>query len=231
MRIPAELIEIPGGEFNMGQENGATDERPVHRVVVARFALSRYQVANADYDAFVHATGRAPADNRSRTGFALPEQPVVAVNWFDAVAFCNWLGRQTGRHFRLPTEAEWEYAARGGLENCEYPWGNRLPAEREDYANRWLHGPEPVGTSAPNRFGLFDVCENVREWCADWYDAGWYPVSPAYNPKGPARGSVRVARGGSWRLHVKIARCAARASLAPAFRYADFGFRVACDLP
>ena len=212
----------------MGRDGGAEDERPVHRVALGPFAISRTVVTNADFDAFLHATGRPPGEYRNRAGFAQPQQPVVAVNWFDAAAFCTWLARQTGRRFNLPTEAEWEYAARGGRDGCLYPWGDAPPAARPDFPNRWRHGPEPVGTSPPNGFGLFDMCENVREWCADWYDACYYGASPAEDSKGPPRGTLRVARGGSWRLQSKIACCAARANLAPAFRRSDFGFRVTC---
>ncbi len=210
----------------MGQENGRDDERPVHPVVLAPFAISRCPVTNHDYDAFLHATGRPPGEYRRRTGFCDPRHPVVAVNWFDAAAFCNWLSRQSGRRFRLPTEAEWEYAARGGLRGADYPWGSDPPSTRPGHAGRRLHGPELAGAGPPNHFGLCDMCENVREWCADWYSPRYYCVSPRDNPKGPPRGAQRAARGGSWRLHVKVARCAARASLSPVCRYADFGFRV-----
>jgi formylglycine-generating enzyme required for sulfatase activity len=231
MRILSEMIELAGGEFNMGQEDGPENERPVHRVNVPPFALSPWQVTNAEYDLFVRATGKPAPEYRFRDGFSQPAHPVVAVNWFDAVAFCAWASRLSARRFRLPAEAEWEYAARGGLDGCRYPWGNTPPCEREAFAARWLRGPEAVGSAAPNAFGLFDMCENVREWCSDWFDPRYYRSSPRDNPKGPASGAQRVARGGSWRMHVKISRCAARAGMSPAFRHADFGFRVACDLP
>jgi formylglycine-generating enzyme required for sulfatase activity len=145
------------------------------------------------------------------------------VNWFDAVAFCRWLSGQMEMHFRLPTEAEWEFAARGG-EQRVYPWGD---TPREYPAARWEKGPEPVGETGPNAYGLFDMCENVHEWCSDWFDAGYYAVSPEENPPGPQRGTRRASRGGAWRHHVKFCRCAARSSIPPEFRYADFGFRLA----
>jgi formylglycine-generating enzyme required for sulfatase activity len=225
----SDLVWIPGGPFWMGQADGRDEERPVHRVLVDGFWLSRYQVTNADYDAFRSSTGRPASKYRDQPAFARPDHPVVAVSWFDAVAYCEWLSELLGRRFRLPTEAEWERAARGGLEGKLYPWGDAPVFGRENYAGRWLEGPEPVGGSAPNDYGLFDMCENVHEWCQDWYDPRFYEHSGPENPRGPATGSRRASRGGSWRHHIKIARCAARSSIPPDFSYADYGFRVACD--
>jgi formylglycine-generating enzyme required for sulfatase activity len=221
---PGDMIRIPGGAFLMGQENGRDDERPAHRVAVAPFLLCRYQTTNAHYEAFRRVT------MREKSGFACPTQPAASVNWFDAAAYCKWLAAQWGGHFRLPTEAEWEFAARGGLEQRLYPWGDEEPQTRAGYVERWRNGPEPVGTSEPNGYGLFDLCENVHEWCSDWYEPGYYASSPAENPTGPAAGKRRASRGGAWRHHVKIARCAARSSIPPEFRYADYGFRVAADV-
>ena len=126
--------------------------------------------------------------------------------------------------FVLPHE---EFAARGGLEQKLYPWGDQPRA----YApGRWRVGPEPVATSEPNGYGLFDMCENVHEWCSDWYHPLYYAVSPAENPRGPEHGERRASRGGAWRHHIKFSRCAARSSIPPEFRYADYGFRVAADV-
>jgi len=202
----------------MGQEDGRDDERPAHRVTVAPFLLCRLQTTNAHWEAFRKATGREKVE------FAHETAPAAWVNWFDAMAYCHWLSAEWGRHVRLPTEAEWECAARGGVEGKLYPWGD---APRVYEAGRWQRGPEPVAGSEPNGYGLFDMCENVHEWCSDWYDAGYYAVSPAENPQGPARGGRRASRGGAWRHHVKFSRCAARSSIPPEFRYADYGFRVA----
>jgi len=224
-----EIVWLPGGEFDMGQEDGRDEERPVHRVRVNPFGIGRFQVTNAQYALFCRETRRRPAKFQQEPDFRDPRQPVAGPSWFDAAAYCEWLSERTGRRFRLPTEAEWEWAARGGLENALYPWGNTPPEERRDYASRWLHGPEPVGTSAPNGFGLYDMCENVHEWCADWYGRDYYEVSPFDNPQGPPDGRRKASRGGAWRHHIKIARCAARSSIPPEFEYADYGFRVACS--
>jgi formylglycine-generating enzyme len=226
----ADLIHIPGGEFLMGQGNGRDEEKPVHRVTLAPFLLCRFQVTNAAYDAFRKATGREKSAYRDQPPFACLTQPVVAVSWFEAAAYCQWLSAEWGRHFRLPTEAEWEFAARGGLEQKLFPWGDETVTTRAAYAERWRAGPESCATSEPNGYGLYDLCENVHEWCSDWYDPAYYAVSPAENPPGPAEGTRRASRGGSWRHHIKIARCAARSSIPPEFRYADYGFRVAAHV-
>ncbi|MCC6391027.1 MAG: formylglycine-generating enzyme family protein [Bryobacterales bacterium] len=220
-------VPIPGGEFLMGRHDGRDDERPVHLVRVSPFALAPTQVTNAQYDRFCAATGHPPARFRSTPSFDHPDQPVTGPSWFDAVAYCRWLSQLTGKTFRLPTEAEWEWAARGGLENPLYPWGDSPVTERPRYHSRWRSGPEPVATSLPNAYALFDMCENVHEWCTDWYDPLYYAASPSLNPQGPLTGARRASRGGAWRHHIKISRCAARSSIPPQFQYADYGFRVA----
>jgi formylglycine-generating enzyme required for sulfatase activity len=224
--VTPELVEIPGGQFLMGQADGRDEERPVHCVRVGAFRLGRCQVTNAEYDVFRRATGRGMTRFRMQPEFADARQPVVGVSWFDAVAYCDWLSAETGACCRLPTEGEWEFAARGGMEQQLFPWGNAAVFERRGYRARWAQGPEPVGTAEPNGYGLFDMCENVHEWCADWYDAAYYASSPVDNPRGAASGTRRASRGGAWRHHIKIARCAARSSIPPELEYADYGFRV-----
>lgn len=204
-----DLCDIPGGTLLLGSESGRDDEKPVRTVVIKPFRLGRTQVTNAEYDSFVAATGHEPPAFRLRPE---PEQPVVGVSWDDATAFCRWLADLTGRPFRLPTEPEWEWAARGGLVGARYPWGDTPPEERyPEYATLWRTGPEPVGRHLSNGYGLHEMCENVHEWCDGWYDPG----------------TRRPSRGGSWRHAIKVSTCSARSSLAPGLRYADYGFRVA----
>ena len=162
----------------------------------------------------------------------IPDQPVVAVTWFEATDYCRWISTMTGSNYRLPTEAEWERAARGGRDGLQYPWGDESPESRPEYRRRWagkVRGPLAVGLGEPNAYGILDLCENVHEWCADWFDTGYYAVSPAQNPRGPSSGERRSSRGGSWRHHVKVSRCATRSSIPPHLQYADYGFRVVRD--
>ncbi|MFY9744271.1 MAG: SUMF1/EgtB/PvdO family nonheme iron enzyme [Candidatus Sulfotelmatobacter sp.] len=228
------LIQIPGAWFLMGSAAGQDCERPVHRVWVDSFLLAATQVTHAEYERYLKLTGAAAPPFWTDQNFSLPEQPVVAVSWFEAEGYCSWLAAESGRAYRLPTEAEWERAARGDFEQNNYPWGDEAPQALPDYAERWQNGPEPVGRYAANLFGLYNMCDNVHEWCSDWYDANYYSVSPDRNPRGPEsvgeNGRRKASRGGSWRHHVKVARCSARSSIPPEFQYADYGFRVACSL-
>ncbi len=209
-------------------------ERPVHRVWVDEFLLAAYQVTNAEYARFVQSTS-CPAPPFTRDpNLNHSQQPVVAVSWHEAIAYCEWLSAGTGKNFRLPSEAEWERAARGGRESELYPWGDAPPQALPDYAARcaayWKAGPEPVGGGNANGYGLYNMCDNVHEWCSDWYSPDYYAISPECNPRGPESGVRRASRGGSWRHHVKMSRCAARSSIPAEFQYADYGFRVACDV-
>ena len=220
---PPVCAPIPAGWFDMGCEKGRDEEKPVHRVWVEAFEMAVYQVRNRDYVRF------QPPPQRNDPNFNDPDQPVTAVSWFEAVAYCEWLSRETGRLYRLPTEAEWERAARGGAEGSLYVWGDESPNSRPDYTRRWggvANGPRPVGEEPSNPYGIFDIGENVHEWCSDWFDRDYYAVSPERNPSGPAAGERRASRGGSWRHQIKVSRCAARSSIPPSFQYADYGFRV-----
>ncbi|MFZ0684829.1 MAG: SUMF1/EgtB/PvdO family nonheme iron enzyme [Terriglobales bacterium] len=227
------LIRIPEGWFLMGCDAGQDNEKPVHRVWVDEFLLAACQVTNADYARFLRDTGAPAPPFWSDSALNQPDQPVVGVSWHEAAQYCEWLSAKIRRNFRLPTEAEWERGARGGREGELFPWGDTPPQSLPGYADRcaayWKTGPEPVGGGEPNAYGLYNMCDNVHEWCSDWYAADYYASSPDRNPRGPEAGDRRASRGGSWRHHIKMSRCAARSSIPPEFRYADYGFRVACD--
>ena len=221
------MVRIPGQWFLMGCECGRDDEKPAHRVWVDSFELAAFQLTNAEYQGFLAASGTAAPPNWVDPNFNHPKMPVVAVSWHEATAYCEWLSKATGKRYRLPTEAEWECAARGGVQESLYPWGDSLPESLPDYVRRWKNGPEPVGLYAPNAYGLYNMGDNVHEWCADWYDASYYQHSPDRNPLGPVDGVRKASRGGSWRHHIKVSRNAARSSIPPKFQYADYGFRIA----
>ena len=256
-----ELALIPGGEFLMGSEDAEEDERPVHRVHVDDFLIGVQPVTNADYARFVRDTGhRAPAiyelplvvtaggAERERsfrhTGAAYvwenvdppngrEDHPVTLVRFDDALAYCAWLSVATGRLFRLPTEAEWEKASRGGVESKRYPWGDRLDHHLSNFlvdpASKASRGTTPCRQYPSNGFGLFDMAGNVWEWVQDRYDPNYYASSPARNPAGPPAGHMRVLRGGGWLVaDVRMLSCSHRHKVPPdTYSYA-IGFRVAC---
>jgi formylglycine-generating enzyme required for sulfatase activity len=226
-----EMVLIPEGSFFMGSEDGLDNEKPPHRVWLDGFLIGKFPITRSEYGIFVQAASHPEPPFWHDEIFSDPEHPVVGVSWHDAFAYCEWLSRATGTPFRLPTEAEWERAARGGLDRKRYPWGDEPPEERPypGYDPR-SGGPQPVGRGEPNGFGLYDMSEGVHEWCADFYDPGYYARSPENNPRGPAAGRRRASRGGSWRHRVKFSRCSVRSSLIPTFKYADYGFRVARSL-
>jgi len=228
------LVRIPESSFLMGSDNGQDCERPIHRVRIDEFLLAATQVTNAEYECFLRATSTPLPPFWQDANFNHPQQPVAGVSWHEAKQYCAWLTSQSGRTFRLPTEAEWECAARGGLEQKQFPWGDEPPQSLPNYATRWQTGPERVAQYAPNAFGLYDIGDNVHEWCSDWYDPNYYAISPVRNPQGPEESPMRPARkssrGGSWRHHIKVARCSARSSIPPEFQYADYGFRLASNL-
>jgi formylglycine-generating enzyme required for sulfatase activity len=216
----------------MGCEQGRDEERPVHRVWVDEFLLGVYPVRNRDYRQFLEATGHPQPPFWNHPEFSHPDQPVAAVSWFEAVEYCEWLSGVSGKRYRLPTEAEWEHAARAGRDGALYTWGDEPPHAYAPYIARWggeVKGPLPVG-GKPNDWGFYELGENVHEWCADWFQRDYYAGSPEKNPRGPATGERRASRGGSWRHHIKVSRCAARSSIPPHFQYADYGFRVACEV-
>ncbi len=190
-----EPVFIPGGEFLMGQ-NGDRDHAPAHPVSLNPFLMDRYEVTNAQYLAFCEITERKLPEfwgmDRYRSGPQYPNHPVIGVSWWDAFDYAQWAEK------RLPTEAEWEYAARGGLAGKKYPQGNRLSPAFGNYAKSELGGPVEVGSYPANGFGLYDMMGNVLEWVHDRYAADYYSSSLSENPYGPEKGRFRVIRGAGW---------------------------------
>jgi len=239
------LVLVPAGEFMMGSPDSEPDahgdEKPQHRVEITHpFYLGAYEVTVAQFRKFVEVTGyqtdaeRAapPAGTRPQTwrdpGFKQEDDhPVACVTWNDAAKFCQWLSDKAGMTYRLPTEAEWEYACRAGT-TTPYSFGDD-PASLKDYA--WVEGEatHPVGKKKPNPWGLYDVHGNVEEWCADWYNQYYYANSPGQDPTGPSDGTQRVVRG----VHLTDARRSSRSAYrfvrAPDQCEASTGFRVVCE--
>ena len=213
----------------MGSAAGRPDERPVHTVEVRAFRLGRTPVTRRHYEPFLRGGGATPPPWWGDPAFAGHDRPVVGITWYDAAAYAGWLSGLAGGDWRLPTEAEWERAARGGLDSAPTPWGPEVPAH--ELPEGPIDGPWSVGAGKPNGFGLFDMGTVVHEWCADWYRSDYYAGSPERDPRGPEEGERRASRGGSWRHRVRWSPPPARSSLPPSFRYADYGFRVLREEP
>jgi formylglycine-generating enzyme required for sulfatase activity len=252
-----QFVHVPEGEFTMGAVDGEEDERPPRRVSLDGFHISAHAVTNAQYAEFVRATGYPAPEVRDLPQVVTPDiepafrelsmpyawrggllpakradHPVVLLRYADAVAYCDWLSERIQHESRLPTEAEWERAARGGLESCRYPWGDDIDASRANFlpdpALKKNRGTQPVASYPPNAFALYDMSGNVWEWVSDWYRADEYRSGDARNPQGPPRGTLRIVRGGSWVTHdVAQLRCAHRHKVPPDTYAYSIGFRVA----
>jgi formylglycine-generating enzyme required for sulfatase activity len=239
------------------------DEKHVHKVCVDDFYMGAHEVTVGEFRDFVKDTGyRTDAEagggcyywsgsmwmsdksrNWGNPGFSQTDgHPVVCVSWNDAQEYIKWRGQKEGEQYRLPTEAEWEYAARAGGKNYRYSWGKGTPAGNiaDESAKREFPDWEiwkgyddgyvytaPAGSYKPNELGLHDMTGNVLEWCSDWYDRGYYQGSPRDNPGGPARGQKRVMRGASWNYKPKVLRSTNRNKNYPNFGYIGLGFRLA----
>lgn len=247
----------------MGSADGEDDERPPRRVYLDEFLIATKPVTNEEYWEFVRETGhRAPAiydlpivvtaggRDRERAFRAsgqpyvwldaepAPDRlhhPVTLVRYDDATDYCAWLSASTNRTVRLPTEAEWEKAARGGLDSKRYAWGDRLDRNMANFLTdptlKPLHGTTRCGSYPPNGYGLYDTAGNVWEWVSDWYDPHYYSSAPFENPTGPPIGQLRVLRGGSWLVaDVRMLSCSHRHKVPPDTYSYGIGFRIACSV-
>jgi len=221
--VPA-MVFIQGGSFRMGAAVAGSDETPIHTVQVGDFMMGRYEVTQKEW--------RDVMGNDARVNYfpGCDSCPVERVSWHHVNEYLEKLSAMTGRHFRLPTEAEWEYAARGGRLSRHYKYsGSNDPDEvawRDGNSDVMTH---PVGRKKPNELGLYDMTGNVWELCSDWYSRDYYAVSPATDPRGPEEGKEKVMRGGSWFHDSSGLRISDRDGCDPHWRYGYVGFRVCCD--
>jgi len=247
-----EYVHVPAGAFQMGDRSGEglARERPVHAVELPAFYISKYEITNREWKKFRDDPGYddpkfwpggriVPRDQvpywtqPNNHGGGTPgsdDYPVIGVNWDAATAYCAWLSARTGKRYRLPTEAEWEKAARG-TDGRRYPWGESIDRNLANFVGaQSFDTVQPVGRYADNAspYGAFDMAGNVLEWCQDWYDRDYYAVSPRKNPQGPATGAYRVVRGGSFFVEAPDLRSAARSAAWPSFQgHRMIGFRPA----
>ncbi|MBN1126146.1 MAG: SUMF1/EgtB/PvdO family nonheme iron enzyme [Sedimentisphaerales bacterium] len=299
-RLPADLIIIPAGTFQMGDNfnEGDSDELPVHTVILDSFAMGKYEITNGQFRDFLNSAksqGLITVTNgvvyksgsgtsypycdthtwsfysqidyaggsfsvRTKGGRSMVNDPIVYVSWYGAAAYCNWRSQEEGKPtcynlstwtcdfskkgYRLATEAEWEYAARGGRSGSRFPWGDTISHSQANYYSSssysydtstthgyhptWNDGIYPytcpVDSFAPNGYGLYNMAGNVWEWCHDWY--GKYSSGSQTNPIGPGTGRYRVLRGGGWFYGADVCRVAYHGSSFPDGRYSYYGFRV-----
>lgn len=237
----APMVLIPGGFFTMGSDHDEADEKPAHRVYVNAFHMDKYEVTTSRYAKFLQATGRERPFKWNEVDLLRDgDRPVIGLSWEDAHAYCRWSGK------RLPSEAEWEKAARG-TDKREYPWGNEDPTSDHgnfDQGFKWKGYTtlSVVGSfeSGKSPYGVYDLSGNVTEWTADWYASGYYRASPVLNPQGPSLPEKakpfsldfshrKVVRGASWVSGLKGMHSTMRAGSAPHNRHGDVGFRCAQD--
>ncbi|MCP4698306.1 MAG: SUMF1/EgtB/PvdO family nonheme iron enzyme, partial [Gammaproteobacteria bacterium] len=242
-----EMVQITGGVFHMGDIQGNDDEKPVHEVALDDFAIGKYPVTVGEFRRFIEASAyqtEAEAGNGAWIGGGMKKDanwrnpyleqddnhPAVCISWNDAAAYCDWLRQQTGEDYRLPTEAEWEYACRAGSESVWF-FGNdkKLLGDYAWHAKNSEEKTHPVGKKKANAYGLYELSGNVWEWVHDWF--GSYPKEAQENPKGSESGFFRVIRGGSWDNSARYCRSAMRGGYVPGIRVGNLGFRLARTNP
>ena len=224
-KLAPEMVFVRGGSYQMGDVfgDGYDDEQPVHEVVLDDFYIGKYTVTFEEYDRYCEETGAASPDDE---GWGRGRRPVMNVSWEDAQEYIKWLNQITGKKYRLPTEAEWEYACRSGGKKEKYSGSDKADSVARHHGNSG-YKTHPVGQKSGNGLGLYDMSGNVREWVNDWYGKDYYGNSPKYNPQGPDNGEDRMLRGGSWCCRPVLVRSSFRDWDTPNSRSNTIGFRVA----
>jgi formylglycine-generating enzyme required for sulfatase activity len=216
-----EMVFVKGGTFRMGSNRGGADEKPIHDVILDDFYIGKYEVTQAQWYSIIDK------DPSLRYFPGCDSCPVERVTWDHVQEFIYKLNELSGMNFRLPTEAEWEYAARGGSFSRGYKYSGSNSADtvawKDGNAGNKAH---PIGRKKPNELGIYDMSGNLYEWCYDWYSPGYYEISPKENPTGPAEGTTRVIRGGSWYFDSSGLRVTEREGGIPDLRYGYIGFRL-----
>lgn len=216
--VEPKMVRVEGGTFQMGSNDGSSDEKPVHSVSVSTFYIGKYEVTQAEWRSVM---GKNPSS------FTCSNCAVEEVSWNDIQEFLRKLNAKTDKNYRLPTEAEWEYAAKGGNQSKGYTYSGsndlKSVAWYDDNTDSKTH---PVGGKKANELGVHDMSGNVSEWCSDWYDENYYKNSPVQNPQGAQSGSYRVLRGGSWNDYGQDCRSSYRSADTPGNRSSTLGFRL-----
>ena len=224
---PDSMILIPGGEYLIGNDDDLKDQRPRHKVVLKAFFIDNHEVTNEQYERFTESANHRLPYFWQDTTLNKPSLPVTGISWEDAKAYCEWRGG------RLPTEAEWEAAAGGGLKNADYPWEGAPSGELANYIfdpDEDPLGIKIVGQYPPNGYGLYDMAGNVYEWVNDYYSQTFYADSTSWKfPNGPEKGDLRVIRGGSWNYTEEFMQIYRRNKAKPDTRFRYIGFRCAKD--
>ncbi len=217
--VSLDMVYVKGGTFQMGSTNGYNDEEPVHMVTVGDFYIGKHEVMQKQWKTIM---GNNPSNWKG------DNLPVEKVSWNEAQEFIHRLNAKTGGHFRLPTEAEWEYTARGGAKSRGYEYADSNNVDKVAwYRENSVKKTHPVGQKQSNELGLYDMSGNVWEWCQDWYGKNYYSISPINNPKGPSNGPYRVLRGGGWSTDASYTRVAYRGGYGPSGASSRMGFRLA----
>jgi len=235
-QIEPEMIFVKGGSFRMGSTSGDNDEAPAHTVILSNYYIGKYEITIKQYRQFCDASGHKMPEDPSSDWYEEHDQvrkwtwkdnsPIANISWNDARAYCDWIAKETGKNYNLPTEAQWEFAARGGLNSKHYKYSGSDNLNEVGWYDETTYerGTMAVGRLKPNELGIYDMSGNVWEWCLDRY--GKYKSTMLKNPQGPEKGNYRVIRGGAWYYVDNMCKVTTRDGPYPYYSNFNYGFRV-----